>query len=213
MNSCIIDKREVTYSADSDLITRAQLGDNRVMEYLLYKYRNIVRNKVQHFFVRGADKEDLLQIGMIGLWQAVSDYSPAKNISFLSFAKICVERHIITAIKSSTRKKQSFLNDALSLDQYTDPNEAEVTLCDVLSAPIEMTPEEKLLQKERLNLLQYSLQNLLSEFEWDVLLLHHKGKSYCEIADHLGCKTKSVDNALGRVRRKLECSSLPSVVC
>jgi len=208
MESCVLNRLEYcSGSSDTALVADAQCGNTHAMEYLLYKYRNVVRNKVRHFFVRGADQEDLLQVGMIGLWQAVIDYSPHRSISFLSFAKICIERHVITAIKSSTRKKQCFLNEALSLDQCAETSDMEVSLGDILAAPKEMDPEEQLLQKERLNLMNCSLQTLLSTFEWEVLKLHNKGKSYCEIAEILGCKAKSVDNALGRIRRKLECST------
>lgn len=213
MESSVLIENTPEYSSDIDIISRAQQGDSRAMEHLLFKYRNMVRKKVQHFYVRGADKEDLLQIGMIGLWQAVNDYCFEKNITFMSFAKICIERHIITAIKSSTRKKQSFLNDALSLDYYSDSNDAEFTLSEIVAAPLETCPEERLLQKEKLASLHYSIQKMLSEFEWDVLLLHHRGKSYCEIACLLGCKAKAVDNALVRIRRKLEVSDIVPVEC
>ena len=214
MYSCVFDRYEC-YTGSSDLIVvaDAQRGDKRAIEYLLYKYRNVVRSKIRRFFVRGADQEDLLQVGMIGLWQAIIDYSPQKNISFLSFAKICVERHIITAIKSSTRKKQCFLNEALSLDQCYDLSDMEISLADILAAPSDMDPEEQLLQKEQMSLMTCSLRTLLSSFEWEVLKLHNKGKAYCEIADFLGCKAKSVDNALGRVRRKLERSTTVIVSC
>lgn len=199
---------------DSVIVDSAQSGDNHAMEYLLYKYRNVVRNKVRHFFVRGADQDDLLQVGMIGLWQSIMDYSPEKCISFLSFAKICIERHVITAIKSATRKKQCLLNEALSLDQCSDSSfDIDINLGDILPSSSEMDPEEQLLRKERMSVISSSLQTMLSDFEWDVLRLHHSGKSYYEIASALECKPKSVDNALGRIRRKLESTNAATVIC
>lgn len=195
-------------SPDAALVDAAQMGNSFAMEQLLYSYRDVVRGKVRRYFVRGAEQEDLLQIGMIGLWQAVTDYSPSRSISFVAFAKICVERHIISAIKGSCRKKQCFLNEALSLDQHLGVSDPDITLGEVLAGPKELDPENQLIQKETMNLLGCCLQSMLSDFEWEVLKLYNNGKSYCDIADILDCKAKSVDNALGRVRRKLEDSPL-----
>ncbi|MCE5200612.1 MAG: RNA polymerase sporulation sigma factor SigH [Armatimonadota bacterium] len=188
---------------DSDVVELAQTGDIRASEFLLYKYRSLVRTKIRSYFLMGAEKDDLLQIGMIGLWQSVMDYSPDKDISFLSFARICIERHVITAIKTATRHKQSPLNNAISLDYCTEESDSDFNLEEILVSDVDLDPEEMLLRREDARVLRDTLKTLLSDFEWEVLRRYHLGKSYREIADDLACNTKSVDNALGRIKRKV----------
>lgn len=188
---------------DQCVVERAQAGEIRAAEYLLYKYRSLVRTKTRSYFLMGAEKEDLLQVGMIGLWQSIMDYSPEKEISFLSFARICIERHVITAIKTATRQKQFPLNNAISLDYCVEEADSDFNLEEILVSDIELDPEEMLLRREDARCLQASLKRLLSDFEWRVLRLYHLGKSYKEIASDLCCNTKSVDNALGRIKRKV----------
>lgn len=170
---------------------------------MLYKYRSLVRTKTRSYFLMGAEKEDLLQVGMIGLWQSIMDYSPDKEISFLSFARICIERHVITAIKTATRQKQFPLNSAISLDYCVEEADSDFNLEEILVSDMELDPEEMLLRREDARCLHTSLKRLLSDFEWRVLKLYHLGKSYKEIASDLCCNTKSVDNALGRIKRKV----------
>ena len=188
---------------DQDIVRIAQHGDEQAAEYLLYKYRSLVRTKVRSYFLMGAEKEDLLQIGMIGLWQAVVDYRSEKDISFLSFARICIERHVITAIKTATRRKQTPLNTSVSLEYPSDDNDSEWNLADILVSDDALDPEELVLKREDNTQLQDILQRLLSDFEWQVLSGYQVGKSYREIAGELQCKTKSVDNALARIKRKI----------
>ncbi|MHB9036715.1 MAG: RNA polymerase sporulation sigma factor SigH [Armatimonadota bacterium] len=188
---------------DNAIVGLAQGGDIRACEHVLYKYRSLVRTKIRSYFLMGAEKDDLLQIGMIGLWQSIMDYSPDKDISFLSFARICIERHVITAIKTATRRKQSPLNCAISLDYCAEEGESDFSLEDVLVSEIELDPEEKLLRREDARILRTTLKRVLSGFEWEVLKRYHLGKSYREIAIDLECNTKSVDNALGRIKRKV----------
>jgi len=188
---------------DQIIVKLAQAGEIHASEYLLYKYRSLVRTKIRSYFLMGAEKEDLLQIGMIGLWQAVMDYSPEKEISFLSFARICIERHVITAIKTATRQKQSPLNSAISLEYCAEDNESDFNLTEVLVSDNDLDPEEILLRREDGRVLREALRTLLSQFEWEVLKRYHLGKSYREIALDLECNTKSVDNALGRIKRKV----------
>lgn len=192
---------------DSEIVALAQIGIEQAAEYLLYKYRNLVRNKVRSYFLVGAEKEDLLQVGMIGLWQAIVDYQPDKAISFPAFARICIQRHIITAIKTATRQKQVPLNTSLSLESPSDESNSEWTLSDILTSEEVVDPEELVLRREDSKLLQEMLQQMLSDFEWQVLVGYKIGKSYREIANELRCKTKSVDNALARIKRKV--SSTP----
>ena len=189
--------------SDQGVVDLAQAGDFRAVEHLLYKYRSLVRTKIRSYFLMGAEKEDLLQIGMIGLWQSVMDYSPRKDISFLSFARICIERHVITAIKTASRRKQSPLNSAVSLEYCTEQHDADFNITEVLISDAELDAEEMLLRREDARILHERLKKVLSRFEWEVFKLYRLGKSYRDIALDLQCNTKSVDNALGRIKRKV----------
>jgi RNA polymerase sporulation-specific sigma factor len=189
--------------SDREVVARAQRGETQASEYLLYKYRNLVKTKVKSYFLVGAEKDDLLQVGMIGLWQAVVDFRCDKAISFPAFAKVCIQRHIITAIKTATRQKQQPLNTSLSLESPSDDPLADWNLSDILTCDDSLDPEEFVLRSEDTRQLQFTLQQVLSEFEWRVLSGYQVGKSYREIADELRCKTKSVDNALARIKRKV----------
>lgn len=193
--------------ADNQIVGLAQKGDIRASEFLLYRYRSLVRTKIRSYFLMGAEKEDLLQIGMIGLWQSIMDYVPDKEISFLSFARICIERHVITAIKTATRRKQSPLNNAISLDYSAEEGDVDFNLEEILVSGVDMDPEELLLRRESVKAMRATLRKVLSGFEWEVLKRYHLGKTYREIALDLACNTKSVDNALGRIKRKVSGSS------
>jgi len=197
---------QYTFLSDQEIVRIAQLGDEQAAEFLLYKYRSLVRTKVRSYFLMGAEKEDLLQIGMIGLWQAVVDYRSEKDISFLSFARICIERHVITAIKTATRRKQTPLNASVSLEYPSEDSDSEWNLADILVSDTTIDPEELVLKREDNSRLQEMLRRLLSDFEWEVLSGYQVGKSYREIACELQCKTKSVDNALARIKRKISCA-------
>lgn len=188
---------------DHEVVARAQSGYQDAAEHLLYKYRNLVRSKVKSYFLVGAEREDLLQVGMIGLWQAIIDYKPAKATSFPAFAKVCIHRHIITAIKAATRQKQLPLNQSLSLEVPSEDEFSDWNMSDILHADETSDPEELIIQREDTRAREDMLQQLLSEFEWSVLAGYQLGKSYREIADELRCKTKSVDNALARIKRKV----------
>lgn len=189
--------------SDQAIVGLAQAGDINASEHLLYKYRSLVRTKTRSYFLMGAEKEDLLQVGMIGLWQSIMDYSPEKDISFLSFARICIERHVITAIKTATRLKQAPLNNAISLEYCAEESDSDFNLADILISEVELDPEELLLRRESRDMLRSALRELLSPFEWEVLKRYYLGKSYREIAVDLECNSKSVDNALGRIKRKV----------
>lgn len=188
---------------DREIVERAQRGEDFAAEYLLYKYRNLVKTKVKSYFLIGAEKDDLLQVGMIGLWQAIIDFRADKAISFPAFAKVCIQRHIITAIKTATRQKQQPLNTSLSLECPSDDPSADWNLSEILTSENALDPEDMVLRSEDTKELRDNLMRLLSEFEWRVLAGYQLGKSYREIADELTCKTKSVDNALARIKRKV----------
>ena len=188
---------------DREIVVRAQRGDEQASEFLLYKYRNLVRTKVKSYFLVGAEKEDLLQVGMIGLWQAIVDFRGDRAISFPAFAKVCIQRHIITAIKTATRQKQMPLNTSLSLESPSEDSGPDWNLSDIIASNEMQDPEDLVLQSEDTKQLHDMLQQVLSEFEWRVLAGYQIGKSYREIATELHCKTKSVDNALARIKRKV----------
>ena len=214
LEKLLIPQRRLEFELRDDVETvhLAQDGVDGAAEYLLYKYRNLVRNKVRSYFLVGAEKEDLLQVGMIGLWQAIIDYRADKAISFPAFARICIQRHIITAIKTATRQKQVPLNTSLSLESPSDESSSEWTLSDILTSEEVVDPEELVLRREDSKMLQEMLQQMLSEFEWRVLAGYQVGKSYREIACELRCKTKSVDNALARIKRKVSNTPLEELV-
>ena len=193
--------------ADFEVVQLAQRGRQEAAEHILYKYRNLVRSKVKSYFLVGAEREDLLQVGMIGLWQAIVDYRHDKATSFPAFAQVCIHRHIITAIKAATRQKQVPLNTSLSLEVPADDDSSEWNMADVLQTGDEMDPEEVMLRTEDNRRLRSLLHQMLSEFEWRVLAGYQIGKSYREIARELHCKTKSVDNALMRIKRKVSAVS------
>ncbi|HEY3328913.1 MAG TPA: RNA polymerase sporulation sigma factor SigH [Capsulimonadaceae bacterium] len=190
-------------ASDYEIVNRAQRGEDSAAEFLLYKYRNLVRTKVKSYFLVGAEKEDLLQVGMIGLWQAIIDFRSDRAISFPAFAKVCITRHIITAIKTATRQKQMPLNTSLSLESPSDDTSSDWNLSDIIPGSGALDPEEMVLRHEDTKLLHDTLQAVLSDFEWKVLSGYQMGKSYREIAAELRCKTKSVDNALARIKRKV----------
>jgi len=190
--------------SDEELVRRAQdYRDVEATEYLLYKYRNLVRAKVKSYFLVGAEREDLLQIGMIGLWEAVTDFKADRHTSFACFAKVCIQRQMISAIKAATRQKQAPLNSSMSLEAPPSADDDDRTLQDVLTSKPEVDPENIVLGLEGERILQHSLRCELSPFEWEVLTEYRTGKSYKEMASELGCKIKSIDNALSRIRRKL----------
>src|SRR5437660_1921266 len=176
--------------SDASVVAEAQRGYQEAAEHLLYKYRNLVRSKVKSYFLVGAEREDLLQVGMIGLWQAIIDYEPEKATSFPAFAKVCIHRHIITAIKAATRQKQLPLNTSLSLEVPADDESSEWNMSEVLQTGDDMDPEEVMLKREDSRRLRSLLHQMLSEFEWKVLSGYQMGKSYREIAKELRCKTK-----------------------
>ncbi|MCC7492551.1 MAG: RNA polymerase sporulation sigma factor SigH [Fimbriimonadaceae bacterium] len=188
---------------DITLVRRAQAGDREGERCLLDRYRGLVRSTVQKYFLVGAEREDLLQVGMIGLWQAITDFREDRNNSFKSFAHICIKRQIITAVKAATRQKQLPLNTSLSLDTPLNRDSPEHTLGDVLPSEASSDPADHIIFHETKRVLEQRLHTSLSEFEMNVLLAYKEGRSYRQMADQLRCTVKSIDNALSRVKRKL----------
>ncbi len=178
--------------------------DNTALDYLINKYRNFVRAKARSYFLIGADREDIIQEGMIGLYKAIRDFRNDKLSSFRAFAELCVTRQIITAIKTATRQKHIPLNSYVSLNKPIYDEDSDRTLLDVLSGAKVSDPEELVISREEFVDIEAKMEEILSDLEWRVLMSYLDGKSYQEIAVDLHRHVKSIDNALQRVKRKLE---------
>ncbi len=189
---------------DEEIAVLAQQGDSLASEFLLNKYKNFVRSKARSYFLVGADHEDIVQEGMIGLFKAFRDFKPDKLSSFRAFAELCITRQIITAIKTATRQKHIPLNSYVSLNKPIYDEESDRTLLDVITEGRATNPEELLIGQEDLSSIEGRIGEALSDLEWEVLTSYLDGKSYQEIAEDLGRHVKSIDNALQRVKRKLE---------
>ncbi len=191
--------------SDEALALRSQQGDNVAMEYLLSKYRALVRRKARTYFLIGADREDVVQEGMIGLFKAIRDFKEDKQSGFRTFAELCVTRQMISAIKSATRQKHVPLNSYVSLNRPFRFEEYEVTMMDLVGAEEQATdPEEIFISREELSDIGSRLTSLLSAYERKVLSLYIRGESYQEIGELLDKEPKSIDNALQRIKHKIE---------
>jgi len=192
------------FRSDEDIVMEAKSGDTIALEFLINKYKNFVKAKARSYFLIGADREDIIQEGMIGLYKAIRDFRDDKLSSFRAFAELCITRQIITAIKTATRQKHIPLNSYVSLNKPIYDEDSDRTLLDILSGTKITDPEELMINREEYNDIEYKMGEILSELEWKVLTLYLEGKSYQEIAVDLERHVKSIDNALQRVKRKLE---------
>lgn len=191
--------------SDEEIVLDAKDSDNTIaLDYLINKYRNFVRAKARSYFLIGADREDIIQEGMIGLYKAIRDFRTDKLSSFRAFAELCVTRQIITAIKTATRQKHIPLNSYVSLNKPIYDEDSDRTLLDVLSGSKVSDPEELVISREEFIDIEEKMGEILSDLEWKVLMAYLDGKSYQEIAVELDRHVKSIDNALQRVKRKLE---------
>jgi RNA polymerase sporulation-specific sigma factor len=190
---------------DLQLVLRARNGDRSALDVLIRRYTGFVRLKASSYFLAGGDSEDLIQEGLIGLYKAVRDFRADKETSFRSFAELCVTRQIITAIKTATRFKHAPLNTYVSFSHTPAGQEAdsECTLGDALPGPTVDEPSVCVISTEELQSLVFTLGTGLSSLESDALRLYLEGSSYEEMAEELGCDTKTIDNALQRVKRKV----------
>jgi RNA polymerase sporulation-specific sigma factor len=193
-----------TEMLDEDLVEAAKRGDDRASEYLINKYRNFVRVKAKAYFLVGADREDIIQEGMIGLYKAIRDFRRDKLSSFRAFAELCITRQIITAIKTATRQKHIPLNSYISLNKPIYDEDSDRTLLDVIGGMKVADPEELVINREASARMRDRIRRNLSELEHRVLTAYLEGKSYQEMAAELRRHVKSIDNALQRVKRKLE---------
>ena len=189
---------------EEEIVIEAQNGDVRAQEYVISKYESFVKAKSKSYFLIGADKEDIYQEGMIGLYKAIRDFNYEKSSTFKGFAELCVTRQIITAIKTATRQKHIPLNTYISLNKPVSEDDSERTLLDILSTIKISDPEALIIGKEEKARIENAIAKVLSDLEMEVLQSYLDGKSYQEIACDLDRQAKSIDNALQRVKRKLE---------
>lgn len=191
---------------DEELICRQRDGESRVTDYLMNKYKNLVRSKAKSMYILGADREDLIQEGMIGLFKAVRDYDSERDTSFATFADLCISRQMYTAVQASGRQKHIPLNTYISLygDSRNMGEDADAKLMNCLVSRVDLNPEELVIDKENAENLAKKIEDELSSFENEVLDLYLTGMSYTQIARVLGRDEKSTDNALSRIRGKVK---------
>ncbi len=205
-----VDDLEVELSSletleDSELVSRAQWGDDRSIEVLLQRYRAFARRKARSYFLAGSEKEDVIQEAMIGLFKAIRDFDASQKTPFRAFAELCISRQILTAIKTANRNKHQVLNGSISLDASLYGDDDPGSVMDQLMTPIVLSdPVELVISAQEIEALRTSMCDNLTRLEGDVLALYMDGKSYEEIAGTLGNHVKSIDNALQRVKRKLQ---------
>lgn len=201
-NSTYIDYEQLTDEEIIDLIR--QENDDMALEFLIKKYHNLVRVKARAYFLIGADREDIIQEGLIGLYKGIRDYRVDKISSFRAFAEMCITRQIITAVKTSTRQKHIPLNSYVSLNKPIYDDDSERTLLDIIAGSVVVDPEEMVIHQEEFIDIEEKMEKMLSDLEWKVLISYLDGKSYQEISEELQKPVKSIDNALQRIKRKLE---------
>ena len=195
--------RDFESMTDEQVVILAQETDGPALEYLLNKYKNFVRTKARSYFLIGADHEDIVQEGMIGLYKSIRDYKAERLSSFRAFAELCVTRQIITAIKTATRQKHIPLNSYISLNKPIYEEDSDRTLLDVITEEGMSNPEDMLIDQEDLSFIEGRIGQMLSGLEKEVLVRYMEGKSYVEIAGEMHRHVKSIDNALQRIKRKL----------
>lgn len=198
------DNSQYNQVADEQLLSQIKSGDGVALDQLINKYKNFVRSKAKTYFLVGADKEDIVQEGMIGLFKAIRDFKDDKLVSFKSFAEICVTRQIITAIKTATRQKHMPLNSYVSLNKPVFEDDGERTLIETINHDTISDPELLFISKEEFNRIEGKINEILSPLELEVLHFYLQGKSYQQISAVLNKEVKSIDNALQRVKKKIE---------
>jgi RNA polymerase sporulation-specific sigma factor len=206
VNVVIKDKLMQDYAEMNDefLVQLFQDGDGEASEFLMRKYRSFVRAKASRYFLIGGEREDIVQEGMIGLYKAIRDFRVDKLSSFKAFAELCITRQIITAVKSATRQKHGPLNSYVSLNKPIYEEESNHTLMDVITGPTNTDPIQMLIDQEKASDLERKMSEKLSDLEKRVLELHIAGHSYVEISQNVNTHVKSIDNALQRIKRKME---------
>ena len=189
---------------DEQLVTEAQQGNSDALEIIMSRYKKLVYAKSKPYFLAGADDDDIIQEGMIGLYKAVKDFDAERFPVFRVFAGICITRHIITAVKAASRKKHQPLNSYVSLDKNTYDEDSDTKLMDIIAFGGVQDPEAILIDRENVDGMEYKINKVLSKLETEVLVYHLEGMSYSEIAGKIGRDVKAVDNAVQRIKKKLE---------
>ena len=187
-----------------EIIGMAKLGNSQAIENIIDRYSILVKAKAKTYFLVGADKEDIIQEGLIGLYKAIRDYNQENTCSFKHFADICITRQIITAIKTATRQKHIPLNTYISLNKPIFDDDSERNLCETIRSNIESDPEKMIILKEEYQYIQEKMAEVLSKFEQEVLGKYLSGKTYREISVELDKEPKSIDNALQRIKKKMD---------
>ena len=205
----VLMEKDYEKSSDEELTVRLRDGESAITDYIMDKYKNLVRSKAKSMYILGADREDLIQEGMIGLFKAIRDYDTGRDASFFTFADLCVSRQMYTAVQAAGRQKHAPLNTYISLYAGSAENDVsgrgeEWELMDSLASGFEKNPEDLLIDKENVELLEKVIERELSNFEKQVLDLHLTGMTYSQIARVLGRDDKSTDNALQRIKAKLK---------
>ncbi len=204
-------KHNYGQDTDEELIVRLRDGEGQITDYIMDKYKNLVRNKAKSMYILGADREDLIQEGMIGLFKAIRDYDSGRDASFSTFADLCVSRQMYTAVQAAGRKKHAPLNTYISLYANSSQKEEgeEWDLINSIASRAEQSPEDMMIDKENVELMERAIDRELSSFEKQVLDLYLTGMKYTQIAKVLGRDDKSTDNALQRIKNKLKKLILP----
>ncbi len=197
-----IDKNDYNSISDEELIKMSKLGDIKATNFLLDKYKELVNMKVSKYFMIGAEREDIIQEGMIGLYKAIKSYNKDKQNSFKTFANLCIERQLITAIKTSNRQKHLPLNSYLSLNTSAYEGDDDTSLIEIFDANLVEDPLDTITKKEYLQTVENTIDKSLSGFEKQVLQRYVQGESYISIAQKLDAPVKSIDNAIQRIRKK-----------
>lgn len=203
-NAIILEAKDFANKTEEEIVAEAKEGNSLAQEIIINKYEAFIKGKSRSYFLIGADKEDIYQEGMIGLYKAIRDFKNEKETSFKAFAELCITRQIITAIKTATRQKHIPLNTYVSLNKPIYEDESERTLLDVIVGLKITNPEDVVISKEEVANIELKMSKVLSGLELEVLNSYLDGKSYQEIAVDLDREAKSIDNALQRVKRKLE---------
>jgi len=200
-----MDKRnDYLQASDEELILRLREGESPITDFIMDKYKNLVRSKAKSMFILGADNDDLIQEGMIGLFKAIRDYDNGRDASFYTFADLCISRQIYKAVQAAGRQKHTPLNTYISLYGNRADDEEEPELMDVLISSVGKSPEELFFDKENVTVLEEKIDHALSSFEKQVLDLYMTGMGYVQIAKVLGKDEKATDNALQRIRGKIK---------
>ncbi len=190
--------------SEQEMLRKVHTGDKYAMEYLLNKYNPLVKKEARTMYLLGGDTEDLIQEGMIGLFKAIQDYDSEKNVLFSSFAKLCIDRKLYTAVTASNRKKHDALNNAVSIEQETRSEDgSSLNLKERLAADAQFNPESHLIAEESMEDLERLLKGCLSRMEYEVIGYYRNGMSYTEIAARMGKSPKAIDNAIQRARGKI----------